>query len=258
VEPARTITAHRSGVIRARDDEGLVRLARGADCIVVMVPRVGDFIARGQPLFHLYGGKGCERVRSAKAWDCIALGDERTFEQDPCLALRIIVDVASKALSPAINDPTTAVLAIDQVHHLLRTLGARRLDEGDVRDSEGKLRLVYSTPDWEDFVLLAVTEIRQFGTESIQVMRRLRAMLENLCGILPKERAALLRRELELVQRAAKRSFREPEDRARADVGDPQGVGGKAPQASEVGDEALARPATTVAAASAGPMLQGQ
>jgi len=149
------------------------------------------------------------------------------MEQDPAFAFRIIVDIASKGLSPAINDPTTAVLAIDQIHHLLRSVGGRHLDEGLANDRSGSLRLVYRTPDWEDFVCLAVTEIRHFGGSSIQVARRLRAMLENLIAVLPPELTALLRRELTLLQRSAERLFPEPEDRALADVGDLQGVGGK-------------------------------
>ena len=102
--------------------------------------------------------------------------NERTPEQDPMFVFRILVDVACKALSPAVNDPTTAVLAIDQVHHLLRRVGLRRLDTGEVRDSGGQLRLLYRTPDWEDFVLLGVAEIRQYGVTSIQVARRLNAI----------------------------------------------------------------------------------
>jgi uncharacterized membrane protein len=101
------------------------------------------------------------------------------------------------------------------------------LGDERVRDKAGQLRLVYRTPDWEDFVRLAVTEIRQFGGASIQVARRLRAMLENLIQTVPQERAVLLRQELELLHRSAQRFFPEPEDRALADVSDFQGVGGK-------------------------------
>ena len=94
-------------------------------------------------------------------------------------------------------------------------------------DAEGSLRLLYPTPKWDDFVALAVTEIRQFGGGSIQVARRLRAMLENLSEVLPPERALLLREELSLLQRVAGRMFPEPEDQALANTGDSQGVGGK-------------------------------
>src|SRR5262249_58747125 len=105
-----------------------------------------------------------------------AVGQERTLEQDPTFAFRIIVDIACKGLSPAINDPTTAVLALDQIHHLLRDVGLRRLDDERVRDKTGRLRLLYRTPDWEDFVKLAVTEIRPFLGASIHVALRFRAM----------------------------------------------------------------------------------
>src|SRR5262249_49323529 len=135
-------------------------------------------------------------------------------------------DIAGRAVSPAINDPTTAVLALNQIHHLLRTVGDRDLGTGNVRDTGGRLRLVYRTPDWEDFVQLAVTEIRQFGSQSIQIARRLRAMLENLMQTLPGVRAPLLQKEMDLIHRSANRSFPEPEDRALAEVSDFQGVGG--------------------------------
>ena len=60
----------------------------------------------------------------------IELGEERTFEQDPKYAIRLLVDIAIKALSPAINDPTTAVQALDQIEDLLLRLGQRHLEIG--------------------------------------------------------------------------------------------------------------------------------
>ena len=224
-EPTSTIPNPKDGVLLAFDHEGLVALAQAADCVVELVPQVGDFVAAGSPLFLIYGGKA--GPSASALCQSVALGQERTMEQDPAFGFRILVDIASKGLSPAINDPTTAVLAIDQLHHLLRSVGGRHLDEGLAHDRSGSLRLVYRTPDWEDFVYLAVTEIRHFGGTSIQVARRLRAMLENLAAVLPPERTALLRHELTLLQRSAERFFPEPEDRALADVSDLQGVGGK-------------------------------
>ena len=148
------------------------------------------------------------------------------MEQDPMFAFRIIVDIASKALSPAVNDPTTAVLAIDQIHHLLRDVGSRHLAEGRENDRAGRLRLAYRTPNWEDFVHLAITEIRQYGQDSIQVMRRLRAMLENLIETLPDRRRALLSKELSLLKTSALRRFPDLDDQKLAQVGDLQGIGG--------------------------------
>jgi uncharacterized membrane protein len=224
-EPTRTITNVKDGAVLAFDIRGLVALAERADCVIELVPQVGDFIAYGDPLFRIF--QGGESLSAETLCQSVAVGQERTPQQDPTFAFRIIVDIASKGLSPAINDPTTAVLAIDQIHHLLRNVGCRRLDDEKVRDAAGRLRLAYRTPDWEDFVELAVTEIRQFGGASIQIARRLRAMLENLIQTLPEERIARLRLELEKLPRSAKRFFPEPADLALADIGDLQGVGGK-------------------------------
>ena len=145
------------------------------------------------------------------------------MEQDPAFPFRIIVDVATKALSPAINDPTTAVLALDQIHHLLRDVGRRHLDDERVRDASGAVRLIYRTPGWDDFVHLAITEIRQFGGGSIQVARRLRAMLDNLIQVLPPARTELLKQELDLLNRSTARLFADPEDRALAEGCRPSG-----------------------------------
>ncbi len=224
-EPGATVRSCKEGVVLAFDREGLVRLATASDAVIEMVPQVGDYVAAGDPLFRVYSGG--TTVKAEALCQSIAVGQERTLEQDPAFAFRVLVDIASKALSPAINDPTTAVLALDQIHHLLRTVGNRDLSTGRVTDAAGRLRLVYRTPDWEDFVYLAVTEIRLFGGESIQVARRLHALLENLVATLPESRGVLLRRELALLHRSAERAFSEAEDRALAEVSDFQGVGGR-------------------------------
>lgn len=223
--PADTVTrSGRSGVLLAVDLKGLATLARRSGCVIEVVPQVGDFVARNDPLFRVHPRLGGIPLPNLASY--VAFGNERTYEQDPAFAFRILVDVASKALSPAINDPTTAVLAIDQIHHLLRQVGRRRLDTGEVRDPDGTLCVLFRTPDWDDFVLLAVTEIRQYGCGSIQVARRLRAMLENLIRDVPPIRAGILREQLRLLQVGVERSFPEPEDRESAGHADYQGMGG--------------------------------
>lgn len=223
--PAVTFAKQRDGVVLAFDIAGLVKLAEQHDCIIEMVPQVGDHIAAGDPLLRVFGGK--TPIAENALSQVVAVGMERTLEQDPTFAFRIMVDIASKGLSPAINDPTTAVLALDQIHRLLRFVGTRDLETGLVHDANGRLRLIYRTPDWEDFICLSVTEIRQFGSESIQIARRLKAMLENLIQVLPESRRPLLQRELTILKRTADRFFSDPEDRALAEESDAQGVGGK-------------------------------
>jgi uncharacterized membrane protein len=222
--PAELVSfAGRFGVLLAIGLDGLARLAREANAVVELVPQVGDSVAPGDPLFRIYGGRP---IAHAALRGCVAVGTERTLEQDPRFAFRILVDIANKALSPAINDPTTAVLALDQIDNLLVCLGRRRLDEGIIRDADGRPRVIYGTPDWPDYVTLAVSEIRQYGEGSLQVDRRLRAMLEHLLAVLPESRWQPLQQELAMLNSAVGRRFQDEEDRKRAAVADYQGVGG--------------------------------
>jgi uncharacterized membrane protein len=220
------------GVVQALDIKTLVKIAVRGACVIEVVPQVGDLVATHDAVFRLYGGDSA--VDAQVLLNHISLDRERTLEQDPAFAFRIIVDIASKALSPAINDPTTAVLALDQIHNLLREVGRRRLDTGMVEDPKGNLRLIYRTPNWEDFARLAVTEIRQFGASSTQVARRMRAMLEDLIQTLPSYRAAVLQQELDLLQCTVDHEFTVPQDRMRAELPDFQGLGGNRKIASLV------------------------
>jgi uncharacterized membrane protein len=218
------VNADTSGAVLAVDLDGLVERARRAGGMVEFIPQVGDFVAADEPLFRLYGGAAGIDDRDLRA--SVAFGSERTLEQDPTFAFRILVDIAIKALSPAINDPTTAVLAIDQLHRLLRLVGLRRLRGEELRDDKGSLRVIFRTPNWEDFVHLACTEIRHFGTGSIQIMRRLRSMLENLIQTLPPHRHPELRKQLELLDSGIDGHYALAYDRALARIPDPQGLGG--------------------------------
>jgi len=222
--PRRIVLNQEDGVVLAFDSIGLLSLAQRSDCVIELVPEVGDFIAAGDPLFRIF--EGGDHLPDRALRNSVALGLERTLEQDPMFAFRIIVDIASKALSPAVNDPTTAVLAIDQIHHLLREVGSRSLAEGRERDRTGRLRLAYRTPNWEDFVKLAITEVRQYGRDSIQVMRRSRAMLENLLETLPDRRKPLLMQEMRLLDSSAARTFPDLDDQTLAKISDLQGMGG--------------------------------
>jgi uncharacterized membrane protein len=222
------VVAHEgsSGILLAVNVDKLRREAERHDGIVECVPQVGDFVAVGEPLFKLHGGVGSAEDRVFRS--TVAFGSERTMEQDPTFAFRIVVDIALKALSPAINDPTTAVLAIDQLHRMLRSVGMRYLRTDDITDTAGHLRVIFRTPNWEDFVHLAFSEIRFYGCTNLQIVRRLRAMIENLIQTLPEYRQQRLLYQLELLDRVVKKAFENPEELALAHVADTQGLGGHA------------------------------
>jgi len=206
------------------DVDSLVAAARQARGTIVMACAVGDTLVDGDVLLRVHdAGTPLPERALLRA---VQLGKERTFEQDPKYPIRLLVDIAIKALSPAINDPTTAVQTIDQLEDLLRRLGAAELDASHVADESGALRLVFPTPTWEDYLTLAFDEIRHFGSSSVQVMRRMRSALIGLAGALPsQERVEAVRRYLKHLDRIIEASPFDPEDKSMARQEDPQGIG---------------------------------
>lgn len=213
-----------SEIVLAIDLATLVAEARRRNGLIEIAPQVGDFVASGEPLLLLYRGAASLPERRLAA--SIAFGPERTLEQDPMFAFRILVDIALKALSPAINDPTTAVLAIDQVHRLLRVLGRRQLRGDAIRDADGAVRVIFRTPDWHDFVHVACNEIRACGASNTQIARRMNAMLGDLLRVLPGDRHPALEEEKRLLDLTLDKLYALPEDLALARGSDVQGLGG--------------------------------
>jgi uncharacterized membrane protein len=206
------------------DVDSLVALAREARGTIVMACAVGDTLVEGSALLHVHGS-GTPLPEDALR-RAVHLRRERTFEQDPKYPIRLLVDIAIKALSPAINDPTTAVQTIDELEDLLRRLGAAELDAGCAVDEDGALRLVFPTPTWEDYLTLAFDEIRHFGSSSVQVMRRMRAALVGLAEALPgQERVEAVRNYLEHLDRVIGASPFDVEDKRMARQEDRQGIG---------------------------------
>ncbi|HJU12564.1 MAG TPA: DUF2254 family protein, partial [Candidatus Binataceae bacterium] len=178
--PLTQTVTHSGGprVLQAIDTSALMLLAINAAAAIQVVASVGDTLITGSPLVRIFGGTKTVEDRIWK--EVFDTGPDRTFEQDPKYALRLLVDIAIKALSPAVNDPTTAVQALDQIQDLLLRLGRRRLEIGAFRDDAGTLRLAVPYPAWEDFLRLALDEIRFCGATSVQVMRRMRALISDL------------------------------------------------------------------------------
>jgi uncharacterized membrane protein len=139
-----------------------------------------------------------------------------------------MVDIASRALSPGINDPTTAIQVLDLLAETLRFVGTAELAaEGDAATASDH-SVSMPLQGWEEYLALGVTEIRQFGAGSIQVLRRLRAMLLELEELVPPERRPAVREQLRRLDATAERSFGSTEDHDLARRADVQGIGGHA------------------------------
>ena len=153
------------------------------------------------------------------------LARQRTIDQDPAFAMRMLVDIAIRALSPAVNDPTTAVQALDRLEELLVELHRRDPGPVLVLDEHGGPAGRVPAPGWTDYLELAVTEIRHYGGGSIQVCRRLHALHEHLLAEVDGPARARVELEQRLLERAVAASFPDAEDRAAAARSDRLGLG---------------------------------
>ena len=206
------------------DIDSLVGQGKQAGAVIVMACGVGDTLVENTVLLQVHGAKAA--LRESDLMRAVHLAFERTSEQDPKYPIRLLVDVAIKALSPAINDPTTAVQAIDQIDDLLRRLGGHDLDAGYAYDADGVLRLIFPMPTWEDYLALAFDEIRQYGSDSVQVMRRLRSALVGLAEtVTDHTRTGAVVRYLKQLDAAVDRSQLTADDQQTARQEDRQGLG---------------------------------
>jgi len=194
--PVREVPAARSGAVVAVDVDRLVRLAAEADIVLRVVPQIGEFVPEGAPLLQAPVGAN---VDDAALGEAVQLDIERDTRHDVAFGVRQLVDIAERALSPGINDPTTAVQCLDQLHTLLRRLGTRTLPTGAYTDRGGAVRVIVPTMGWDDYVALALDEVRHWGSESLQVHRRLRVLLGDLLTVVEHERRPPLRRQLALL-----------------------------------------------------------
>ncbi len=221
-DPQRVTLRGRPGVVSSFDRSALVAAATGAGAVIELVPGVGEFVGPHDELLRVHGG----RVDAGELLRLVEIEDERTVTQDPAFAMRIVVDTAIRALSPAVNDPTTAVQALDVLETLVRELSGRDMEASLARDAAGELRLVWPSPSWEDLLDLAFAEIRYYGADSIQICRRLRAVLQDLLASTPAERHPALEAQLQRLDASTHEAFPDGSpELATALVADPTGLG---------------------------------
>jgi len=216
-----------SGAPRAVADfdiAAFVRLAQDAGAVITMDCAVGDTLAEGAALIRVFGAGN--QISDTALLGAIDFAVDRTFKQDLKYPLRLLVDTAIMALSPAVNDPTSAVQSIDQIEDLLHRLGQCDLDAGYIKDTKGELRFVFPMPTWEDYLSLGFDEIRMCGSKSLQVLRRMRSALNDLLASLTNvDRVDAVRLYLRHLDDTVAHSGLDELDRAMAMREDRQGLG---------------------------------
>lgn len=223
--PTFVLRSTRSGTIQAIDIDGLSALARRYGCLLVFRHTVGDFVPVGAAILEVHGASPPVAV-TRRLSNLMALGAERTIEQDPAFAIRVMVDIAIRALSPAVNDPTTAVQVLDHLGETLRLVGATEHLAGRTEPATLASGVIMPVRTWPDFLALGLTEIREYGASSIQVARRLRALLEELGELVRPENRSAVDAELQLLDASVRAAHADGIDLDGALSPDHQGLGG--------------------------------
>ncbi|MEV6652028.1 DUF2254 domain-containing protein [Streptomyces sp. NPDC051219] len=212
----------RAGALLDVDVARLVRAARRHGVVLRLIPRIGDFVLPGTQLLAVHGGGPVPR-RALRYK--VSVGVERTFHQDLSLGLRQLSDIGLRALSSAVNDPTTAVQCLDRIVEFLAAVARRPLGEVHHRDRNRDVRLVQDAPGWTDLVDVGLAEIRLHALGSPQVTRRLLAGIDELLPLVPEERKEPLVRHRALLVQAVERTVPDAADRDFALFPDRQGIG---------------------------------
>jgi uncharacterized membrane protein len=227
------IGAPEPGIVFGVDRPAIVAAAQRADCVIQLVPIVGDFLPAGAPLFRIHrrpgngpaNPSGAQPLRPGELAALVAVTDERVHSEDPAYGIRKLVDIAERSIAQPFDDPTTTVQALHRLHDLLRQLARRPFPTGEHRDEDGVVRLVERTLTWDGYVDLAFTEIRLAGIRSPQITRLLCAVLKDLTVVAPPDRQAALERHLHLIAAGVHRAYEDDEDIAAALTPDNQGIG---------------------------------
>jgi uncharacterized membrane protein len=183
------VHARRSGYLRRIDADQVVEASGGPDVFVWVPVGVGDFVLPGGELVHVYAPRELDKARSRRIGDAFVLDRERSIEQDPLFGVQQLVDIGVKALSPGINDPTTAQQALAQLADILARLLPRTLPS-PLRQVEGKGRYLFNVPDVAAFVSASFDQFRRAAVADVHVTLYFLSTLGALAPLVPSERRA--------------------------------------------------------------------
>ena len=207
IVPART-----SGYLQFVGHDHLVAIAKSTDTVIELLHRPGHFVTAGLPLSRVWPGDAAPAVFAALDRAHVT-GPHRTLAQDPTFAIDQLVEIAIRALSPAVNDTFTALTCIDWLADGLCKVSTRHFSEGVFRDDSGVVRLIEPDPSYSRMVNRSYDKIRQSGRGMPAVMIR---QMDSLTKVLeyttdPEQRDVLVR-QADMILRASEQSIAEPED----------------------------------------------
>jgi uncharacterized membrane protein len=213
------VPALRSGYVQAVNLPRLLSLATRHGVNVSLRPKVGEHMVAGTTLGWVWLGPAGETMPEAHAFarhldTAVRIGFERTLEQDIGFGIRQLVDIGCRALSQAINDPYTAIQAIQHLSVLFSALAARPLGDHVVRDAVSGVTVI--VPDWRfhEWIAVGLGLLRRYGAKEPTVVQALLRLL-NACATLASDdlrRLSAIQKEAEILVTEVQRSVTHPAD----------------------------------------------
>lgn len=207
------IGASKTGYIESIEGDALLSLARKHETIVRMERGIGEFVVKGAPLISVAGMSQPEDEAAGELNAVFVISRHRTVEQDAGFGIRQIVDIALKALSPGVNDTTTAVMCVDYLGAILTQL-APRGTASPHRLDQGQLRVIARGPSFESLLAEAFDQIRQDAQGNVAILTRQLQALETIAGqTASSQRRQLLRQQADLIAAVSQRTIPTSHDR---------------------------------------------
>jgi uncharacterized membrane protein len=208
------VCAARAGYVQRVDEDRLFHLGEQAHLVIGMERRIGEYVLQGRPLASVWTADGRLAPDLAQAVQrAFALGPDRTPDQDVEYGMIQISDIAIKALSPSINDPTTAVRCIDRLAEILADFGTRKRPEAR-RTRDGRIAFVATHTTFDGAVKVAYDDIRHFGASIPLIAEHLLETLGDLLKLVPPSRHGPLLGQARAVLHSAREKISNPQDRA--------------------------------------------
>ena len=208
------IGARKTGYIESIDGEALLNWAGKRGAIVLMERGIGEFVVEGTPLASVAGSVGHDEETTAELNAVYVIGRQRNVHQDAGFGIRQIVDIAMRALSPGINDTTTAVMCVDYLGAILARLAVRGISSPHRLD-QGELRVIARGPSFESLLAEAFDQIRQNAEGNVAILTRQLQSLELIAGQTANaRRRQTLRKQADLIVAVAERTIPSPHDGA--------------------------------------------
>ncbi len=213
--PWLAVPASKTGYVESLDADALLDIARTLETVLRMEHGVGDFVVAGTPLVSLLDPGDLDEATTARLNAVYVIGRQRTVEQDVAFGIRQIVDVAMKALSPGINDTTTAVMCVDYLAAIMTKLTTRRI-ANPYRVDQGALRVIARGPSFGDLLGEAFDQIRQNAEYNVAILLRLLGALQTIAGqTASSNRRWLIQQKVDEIAETAERGIASPHDRDR-------------------------------------------